>query len=158
MTPTTRTGVALLAVISLLVAAPAATETQDWDQAAVTEIAKQLAAVAGDLRSSVRRAPQVPGHRRARRARVQALDDLRVAQGSINSLMRQLEAGAGREETYPTYRRIRTLRRDIAQNARRALITEPTLGKLKTARGILDQMALFYAAEVAADEEIEAGD
>ena len=157
MTPTTRAGVALLTVIGLLVAVPAATETQEWDQAAVTELAKQLAAVAGDLRSSVRRTPEL-GHRRARRARSQALDDLRVAQGSVNSLLRRLEAGEGREETYPTYRRIRSLRRNIAQNARRALITEPTLGKLEAARGILDQMALFYAAEVAADEEIEAGD
>ena len=158
MTPTTRTGVALLAFVGLLAPLPAATETQDWDQGAVTEIAKQLAAVAGDLRRSVRRAPQPIGHRRGRRARFQALDDLRVAQGSINSLLRQLEAGAGREETYPTYRRIRTLRRNIAQNARRALITEPTLGKLETARGILDQLARFYAVEVADDEEIETGD
>ena len=158
MTPTARVGVALLAVIGLLVAGPAATETQEWDQAAVTKLAKQVAAVAGDLRTSVRRTPDFRGHRRAQRARFQALDDLRVAQGSINSLLRRLEAGEGREETYPTYRRIRSLRRNIAQNARRALITEPTLGKLEAARGILDQMALFYAVEVAADEEIEAGD
>ena len=41
MTPTTRAGVALVTVIGLLVAVPAATETQEWDQAAVTELAKQ---------------------------------------------------------------------------------------------------------------------
>ena len=158
MTPTNRAGVALLTVVGLLVAGPAATETLEWDQAAVTQLAKQLATVAGDLRSSVRRTPEFRGHRRIRRARSQALDDLRVAQGSVNSLLRRLEAGEGREGTYPTYRRIRSLRRNIAQNVRRARITEPTLGKLEAARGILDQMALFYAAEVAADEEIEAGD
>ena len=33
---------------------------------------------------------------------------------------------------------------------------EPTLGKIQKARGILDQMAPYYAAEVAADEEIDA--
>jgi hypothetical protein len=152
-----RVGVALIVFAGLLVALPAATQTKEWDQAAVTGIAKQLAEVAGDLRSSVRRTPEPPG-RRARRARLQALDDLRVVQGSVNSLARQLEAGAGREQTYPTYRRIRTLRRDIAQNARRALITEPTLGKLAAARELLDQLDPFYAPEVAADEEIETTD
>jgi len=157
MTRTIRAAFALLALAGLLVALPVAAEAKDWDQAAVTAIAKQLAGVAGDLRSSVRRAPEPPA-RRARRARFNALDDLRVVQGSVNSLLRQLEGGAGRTETYPTYRRIRRLRRNIAQNARRALITEPTLGKLETARGLLDQLAPFYAVEVAADEEIESSD
>jgi hypothetical protein len=157
MTRTLGAGVALLALAGLLVALPAATETKDWDQAAVTGIAKQLAATAGDLRTSVRNAPNPPS-RRAQRARFQALDDLRVVEGSINSLVGRLEAGAGRGETYPTYRRIGILRRDIAQNARRALLTEPTLGKLATARELLDQLAPFYATEAAADEEIEATD
>lgn len=152
-----RVGVALVAFVGLLVALPATSQTTEWDQAAVTAIAVQLVEVAGDLRSSVRRAPEPPA-RRARRAHLQALDDLRVVQSSVRSLARQLEAGAGREETYPTYRRIRTLRRDIAQNASRALITEPTLGKLEAARVLLDQLAPFYAPEVAADEEIDATD
>jgi len=155
MTRTIRAGFTLLALTALLVSLPAASATREWDQAAVTGIAKQLAEVAGDLRSSVRRAPEPPG-RAARRARFQALDDLRVVQGSVTSLLRQLEGGAGQAETYPTYRRIRMLRRDIAQHARRALITEPTLGKLEKARGLLDQLDPFYAAEVAADEQIEA--
>ena len=145
---TMRSALVLLVPLGILVALPAASETKEWDQAAV----------AGDLRSSVREPSEAHSGRMQRRWRARVFDDLRVAQGSANSLLRQLEAGAGREETYPTYRRIRTLRRNIAQNARRAFITEPTLGKLETARGILDQLARFYAAEVAADEEIETGD
>lgn len=156
MTRMTSPLAALTAALLLAFALPATAEHHEWDQAAVTALAKQLAEVAGDLRTSVRSAPEMPG-RSQRRARFDALDTLRVAQGSINSLVSQLEAGGTQESTYPTYRRIGMLRRDIAQNARRAMITEPTLGKLTKARGILDQMAPFYAGEVAADEEIETG-
>jgi len=157
-----RIAVAVLAAAGLLgtplVAEAAAAEAKEWNQAAVTELARQLAAAAGDLRSSVRRAPQMSPTARNRRTRYRALDDLRVMQNSVNSLVRQLEAGEGREATYPTYRRIGSLRRDIAQSARRAFITEPTLGKLEAARGLLDELAPYYAPEVDADEEIEAGD
>jgi len=37
-----------------------------------------------------------------------------------------------------------TLRNDIAMRARRALIVEPTLTKLETARGLLEQLSPYY--------------
>ena len=154
---TMRSALVLLVPLGIFVALPAASETKEWDQAAVTALAKQLAAVAGDLRSSVREPSEAHSGRRQRRWRARVFDDLRVAQGSANSLLRQLETGAGREETYPTYRRLRILIRDIAQNAQRGRLTEPTLGKLEAARGPLDQLSPFYAPEVTADEE-EAGE
>jgi hypothetical protein len=88
----------------------------------------------------------MPGHSQ-RRVRFQALDDLRVAENSVNRLASRLEGGDGREETYPIFRRIRTLRNDIAAQARRASLTEPTISKLETARELLDQLAPFYAPE-----------
>jgi hypothetical protein len=142
----TRPALALLASLALLVALPAAAEPKEWDQAAVTELAQQLAEAAGDLRQSVRRTPPPPVGSQ-RRVRFQALDDLRVAENAINNLARRLESGEGREETYPTFERIRTLRNDIARLARRANITEPTLSKLETARGLLEQLAPYYEAE-----------
>ena len=148
----TRPALALLACLGMLVALPALAEPNEWDQAAVTELAKQLAEAAGDLRQSVRRAaPSNAGSQR--RVRFQVLDDLRVAENAVNSLARRLESGEGREETYPTFRRIRTLRNDIAMQARRAFITEPTLSKLETARGLLAQLEPYYAAEEAAEAE-----
>ena len=136
---------AMFACLGMLVAQPAAAEPKEWDQAAVTEIAKQLAEAAGDLRVSVRRTPPATAGSQ-RRVRFQALDDLRVAESSINSLARRLESGEGREETYPTFKRIRTLRNDIAMQARRANITEPTLSKLAAAGELLEQMASYYEA------------
>jgi len=149
---TTRPALALVASLGMLVALPAAAEPKEWDQAAVTELAKQLAEAAGDLRQSVRRTPPPPAGSQ-RRVRFQALDDLRVAENAINSLARRLESGDGREETYPTFKRIRTLRNDIAEQARRADVREPTLSKLETARGLLEQLAPYYEAEEIGEAE-----
>ncbi len=146
MTHTTWPRFILLPLLGLLVALASAAEPKPWDQAAVTELAKQLAESAGDLRDSVRRGPTSPSASQ-QRVRFQALDDLRVAANSVNSLARQLEAGAGREETYPTFRRIRMLRNDLAVQARRANITEPTLSKLETARELLEKLNPYYEAE-----------
>ena len=135
-----------LILLGLLLALPSAAEPKEWDQAAVTELAKQLAESAGDLRHSVRRIPTVTSGIQ-RRVHFQVLDDLRVAANSINSLARRLESGEGRAETYPTFRRIRLLRNDLAVQARRAHITEPTLSKLESARGLLEQLSLYFEAE-----------
>lgn len=139
----------LLALIALLVGCPAAAQPIEWDQETVSELARQLASSAGDLRQSVRRSPTSLAGRGQRRVRHQALDDLRVAENAINRLAARLEAGEGREETYPTFRRIRTLRNDIAVHARRAHILEPTLSKLEMARGLLEQLAPYYEPEEA---------
>ena len=56
------------------------------------------------------------------------------------------EKGEGREETYSTFRRVRTLRNDLARTAGR-FIGEPAPAKLQQAQGALDQLAPFYAEE-----------
>ena len=68
---TMRSALVLLVPLGIFVALPAASETKEWDQAAVTALAKQLAAVAGDLRSSVREPSEAHSGRRQRRWRVQ---------------------------------------------------------------------------------------
>lgn len=144
MVRTVSIALALYLAVGLFAAGPAGAEQKEWDQSAVTTIARELAGAAGDLRRSVRQSPQGMQPGRVSRIRFQALDDLRVAENSINSLANRLEGGAGREETRPTYQRIRTLSRDIGQSARQALITEPTLTKLETARELLDRLAPYY--------------
>lgn len=144
MARTLSLALASLMAVGLVTAQAAGAEPKAWDQAAVTALAKELAAAAGDVRQSVRQSPQGTSAGRASRNRHQALDDLRVIENSINHLARRLEAGEGREDTRPTYQRIVTLRNDIAMRARRALILEPTLTKLETARGLLEQLSPYY--------------
>ena len=147
-----RPAFALLAALVLslgsLATPAAATVSKEWDQAAVTKIAKELASAAGDLRQTVQITPPTGTHERGhRRLRHEALDNLRVIENSINSLASQLEAGQGRIETYPTFRRIRRLRHHIARSAQIARITEPTLSKLNRAGALLRQLEPYYAAE-----------
>jgi hypothetical protein len=154
MSRTIWTSVALLTILALGCAGPVAPEQaqQEWDQAAVTALAQELVQVAGDLRDSARRLPDAHPIG-VRRSRHRALDALRVAQGSVRSLARQLEGGAGRAETYPTFRRIQVLRRDIARNAQRSMLREPTLSKLGQTRAVLEKLEPFYAAEAEAYED-----
>ena len=152
-----RASLALLAALGTSFASCATAERAEpapgkaWDQAAVTTLARELAGVAGDLRQSVRRQPGIRADG-IRRARHRALDDLRVAERSIWHLLRQLENGSGQLETYPTFRRIQTVSRDVARNVRRAALTEPTTSKLEAAREVLVRLEPFYAAEAAAYE------
>jgi hypothetical protein len=141
---------ALFTSLALFVALPAASaEQMEWDQAAATELAKQLAEATSSIRQAARAAER-PGHGSGlRTAHLQSLDDLRRLENSVNSLARQLEDGVGREETYPTFRRVWALRGDLARTARR-FIREPAPSKLQQVQGTLDQLALFYAAETAA--------
>jgi len=158
MTRMIRVLVALLAVVGMLGCAatvdaePVAGKA--WDQQAVTALAQKLVEAAGDLRQSVRRQPDIQSHG-VRRARRQALDDLRVAENSIRSLARQLETGAGPLDTYPTFRRIQLLRRDVARNTQRAALREPTTSKLEAARSILEQLEPYYSAEAKAYADLD---
>ncbi|MDJ0786841.1 MAG: hypothetical protein QNK05_08520 [Myxococcota bacterium] len=142
-----RPALALSAILALSWALPSPAQAKEWDQAAVTEIAKQLADAAGTVRQSVRRAGPPPPGSSQRRVHFQALDDLRVIQGSIRSLARRLEHGAGRDETFPTFQRIRTLRNDIAQAAGHADVREPTLSQLEKAGELLAKLEPYYSEQ-----------
>jgi hypothetical protein len=138
----------LILFFGMFATLPAAAEPKEWDQAAVTKLARELADAAGDIRRSVRSRP--PNDQlNQRRLRQDALDDLRVVENSVNSLASRLEAGEGREETYPTFSRIQRLRARIARNARITPLTEPTVSKLATARVLLEQLEPYYEAEEA---------
>lgn len=141
-----------LAVLLSTVVLPSLAEDEGkaWDQAVVTDLAKQLAETAGDLRTSVRRTP-IPQSGSMRRNQFRVLDDLRVISNSINSLARRLESGEGRSETYPTFRRIRMLRNDLAVQVRRVGFGEPTVTKLAAAKGLVDQLNPFYVGEMSDD-------
>ena len=150
MTRISRSALILITLLGLLWALPAASEPKEWDQAAVTSLAAQLAQQAGDIRQAVRRVPESGMNVSTRRTRWQVLDDLRVMENTVRNFARRLTGGAGREETYPMFQRIQTLRRDIAEHSRRVNLVEPVTSKLETARELLAQIEPYYEAEAAA--------
>ncbi len=153
-----RASSALLSVLALLfglpIAASASVPHKDWDQEVVTQLARELYQAAGDLLETVRHTPAVGDatlnpQRSQRRLRQEALDDMRIIQFSIRSLVERLEQGEGRLETYPTFNRIRRLRNRIARAARLATLQEATLSKLAAARAALEKLEPYYAPEEA---------
>ena len=138
----------LILFLSMFATLPAAAEPKQWDQEVVTKLARELADAAGDIRRSVRSRPPSDALNQ-RRLRQDTLDDLRVVENSVNSLATRLEAGEGREETYPTYSRIRRLRARISRNADLAALKQPTVPKLERARELLEQLEPYYEADEA---------
>ncbi|HME72807.1 MAG TPA: hypothetical protein VKM54_23505 [Myxococcota bacterium] len=121
-------------------------EPAKWDQKRVTSIAQQLAVAVGELRESVRKQPPVSNPPQ-RKIRYQALDDLSTWKQVCDSFARSLKAGKGREETYPTYRRIQTIQRDLEEHGRRADVKLDTLNSYAKAADLLRQIAPYYEEE-----------
>jgi hypothetical protein len=56
----------------------------------------------------------------------------------------ELEAGKGREETYPVWQRLSTLVRDAREEARRQMLQQNSLDKITVARDALNELGPFY--------------
>lgn len=130
-------------------ATSAAAELAAWDQKRVTAMAKELADAVG--KASVE-ADKGKGSRvdvGKERSYYELREDLRLAKNSARHLAKQLESGKGREETYPTYRRLKTIRNDAAENARRAVMPDETVAAITAAGGLMLRLRPYYEEEPA---------
>ena len=139
------------AVAVVFGATGAKAEIAKWDQKRVTSIAQQLAVAVGELRESVRKQPEVPNSPQ-RKVRYQALDDLRTLKQVCDNLARDLKAGRGREETYPTYQRLQTIRRDLDGHGRKADVKLDTLNSYAKVADLLRRIGPYYEEEAKAAE------
>ena len=124
--------------------APAEVTAAAWDPAAVSELALKLKDTIADVRNMARQNPPAIGGGQARRAQYQARDDLRLLQSVTRGYHQRLAKGEGRDETWGTFKRIGSLRRDLEQNARRVMVPQATLDKFAVAQGLLDQLGAYY--------------
>ena len=121
-------------------------EPAKWDQKRVTLLAQQLTVAVGELRESIRKQPAITNSPQ-RKVRYQALDDLATLKQVSGSLARNLKAGMGREETYPTFQRIQTIKRDLQEHGRKADIKVDTLNSYAKAADLLRQLTPYYEEE-----------
>jgi hypothetical protein len=121
-------------------------EPAKWDQKRVTSIAQQLAVAVGELRETIRKQPPVTNPPQ-RKVRYQALDDLATLKQVCDSFARNLKAGKSREETYPTFRRIQTIQRDLEGHGRKADIKMDTLNSYAKAADLMRQLTPYYEEE-----------
>jgi hypothetical protein len=127
-------------------ATSAKAEAAKWDQKRVTSIAQQLAAAVGQLYDIVSKQP-ASANTPQRKVRYQALDDLRTLKQVSGSFARNLKDGKGREETYPTYQRIQTIRRDLEEHGRRADVKLDTLNSYAKVADLNRQLGPYYEEE-----------
>ncbi|MDJ0866640.1 MAG: hypothetical protein QNK03_11060 [Myxococcota bacterium] len=148
----------LVLLVAAVHAAPAAADSHaaerpEWDQARVTELAKELAQTVRDIRSQVQRT--VSGNLATMQAhnRHNVIDNLRLIRNETRHLANELEAGKGYEETLPIARRIDTLIDRAARQMRTIGLTEPVLTRIEKADQIIEQIRPFYMGFPAEGEE-----
>lgn len=138
-------GIALGIAVGLAVApAAAGAQGKPWDQKAVAGLAQDLAAGLKDLNVTVQKTPDAIAGSAIRRAQYEAREDVRLLVNVSQRLASQLADGEDKDATFPTYKRLQSIRRDAADAGRRANLDSPTLEKIVVVRGVLDQLAPYY--------------
>lgn len=125
----------------------AGAELTAWDQEKVTAVAAELVEATGDLQTTLRRQPPPTTGQPGKRAFHQLRDDVSAIDSTARRLRNALAEGAGREETFPTYRRMISSVRSASSELRRTNLGEPAAGKVKAAGDVLRRLQPFYEEE-----------
>jgi hypothetical protein len=144
------TRLARIAALALALAPlRASAELANWDQQRVTAIAVELSQAVSVAEEEVDKQKGSRVDVAKERAFYEFREDMRLAKNTARHLARELQAGKGREETYPTFRRLQTLRNDAAENARRAVMPDQTVEKITSAGALLMRLRPYYEEEPA---------
>jgi hypothetical protein len=136
-----------LALALALVPLAAAAELPRWDQARVTAIAVELSESVAKAALEVEKQKGGRVDVSKERAFYEFREDMRLAKNTSRHLAKELQDGKGREETYPTFKRLKTLRNDAAENARRADMPDSTMAAITAAGGLLNRLRPYYEEE-----------
>jgi hypothetical protein len=137
------------AFAAALAAAPsiARAELAKWDQARVTAIATELAEAVSKAAIEVDKQKGSRIDVGKERAFYEFREDMRLAKNTSRHLSKELQGGHGREETYPTFKRLKTLRNDAAENARRADMPDSAIATITAAGELLVRLRPYYEEE-----------
>ena len=133
-------------VVFALVLAPflaSAEPAAKWDSKRVAQYAEELVKATDALDNAFRQEPSIPSPA-FERVYYEAREDVRLMNNSARHLHARVKSGVGYKETYPTYRRIVSLRRDAEESGRKALIPEPVMAKIFDVGEALFKLAPYY--------------
>jgi hypothetical protein len=142
MRPVIRSVVLCLAL--LVLASGARAELTPWDQAKVTELAKQLETATGALSDAFRKQPQPTLGSAQRKSFFQLRQEVRQLRRESRSLSRALQQGEGQEETLPSFESMMRTVRSATDIARRTFSGADIQTRADAARDILNQLAPYY--------------
>jgi hypothetical protein len=136
-----------------LVLAPVAAKAElpRWDQQRITTIANELSEAVAKAALEVEKQKGSRVDITKERAFYEFREDMRLARNTARHLAKELQDGKGRDETHPTFRRLKTLRNDAAENARRADMPDSTLAAITAAGELLNRLRPYYEEEPAAN-------
>jgi hypothetical protein len=134
----------LLAVSLLSLAASARAELTPWDQAEVTELAKQLEPATSALSDALRQQPPPTAGSPQRAPFFELQQEVRFLRREARTMSRALERGADREETLPGWESMMQTVRSATEIARRTFSGAQVQTRADAAREILNQLAPYY--------------
>lgn len=140
---------AVVAVSLLALASSAPAELQKWDQAKVTELAKQLETATSELWQSFRRQPPPTLGSAQRKSYFRLQQEIRQLRREARSLSRALQRGADFDEAEPSYRSMMQTVRAAQDNARGVFSGADVRQRADAAREILNQLAPYFDADAA---------
>lgn len=134
----------LLLTAALVAPGAARAELAKWNQERVTGISKDLAQSIKELRKALRHQPPPTLGQPGRVSYYELLDTLGSLESASRRLQNGLAAGKGREETYPTYRRLMSGVRDARDLMKRLEMGESVLSKVQPAADALRRLRPYY--------------
>jgi hypothetical protein len=135
---------AAFAVCLLALATSARAELAPWDQAKVTELAKQLEAATRALSDSFRQRPPPTLGSAQRKPFFLLKQQVRSLRREARSMSRALQRGADLEETQPSWDSMMRTVRSAGDIARRTFTHTEIQTRADAVRDLLNQLAPYY--------------
>ena len=114
-----------------------------WDQARVTQLAKDLNKAVAEAVHAVRKSP-TQQQIAQRQSWYDLRESLRLLDNTTGHLLSELQKGAGREETLAVFNRVESLRKDAEETGRKSMIESSVMDALVKAGSIHNQMRPYY--------------
>ena len=115
-----------------------------WDQAKVSEIAKQLVSATQDLYDTFyKQLPPTTGSGQSREF-YRLKQVTRIMKTEARELAGQLEKGEGHDQTLPSYESLMEMVRKARELGARIFATEDLKQKATAVRGLLNQIGPYY--------------
>lgn len=136
----------ITAVLALALATSARAEVTPWDQAKVTELAKQLEAATNALNETFRRQPTPSAGSMQSRAFFRLRHEIRSLRRDARSLSRALQTGEGHDATLPSFMSLMQTVAAARDEAPRVFSSVDVVERADAARAILNQLSPYYDA------------
>ena len=126
-------------------AGAASAELATWDQKRVAKYGKELTVATSELRKAF---DAIGIQNQAQQnAMYQVKDTVKMLDTAAGGLSEALDAGKGRDETMPRYKRVEALRRDAELEGRSADIPDAVFEKVIDVGSALIKLRPYYVAE-----------